>query len=348
MDYQRSPFVILWEITRACDLACRHCRADAQQRRHSDELRTDECTALLDHMRAEFGPVLVVFTGGDPLLRDDLEELVTHAKGLGLRPTLTPSATPLLTRARMDSLVAAGIQRFAVSVDGADAATQDGFRRVPGTFATTVAALEYMKDCGYPLQINSSIGVHNRHQLRDLAALAQWFSAALWSVFILVPTGRAQADDLLSAVEHERLYRELADIAAETSMDIKTTAGQPYYRVQAQRGRNARAGMRAAGPVNDGKGVVFISHRGEVQPSGFLPEICGNVRDTPLAEIYRSHPLFRALRNPDALGGKCGRCEYRSLCGGSRARAYGLTGDALAADPTCVYQPKGLALEVAD
>lgn len=339
IDYHRAPFLVLWEVTRACGLACRHCRADAQQRRSPGELDTAQGLALLDHIRAEFGEVLVVFTGGDPLLRADLTVLIRHAADLGLRPTITPSATPLLTPWRIDDLAAAGIRRFALSVDGADAPTHDAFRGVPGTFATTCAALAYLQERGLEIQINSSIGRHNRAQLSRLADLVGWYGATLWSAFLLVPTGRADSGSIGSAADHERIYRELADLAARRPFDIKTTAGQPYYRVQAQRGRDGRTGLRAVMPVNDGKGVVFIDHHGDVQPSGFLAERCGNVLETPLADIYRGHPLFRALRDPDRLGGKCGRCEYRTLCGGSRSRAHALTGDALAADPTCVYQP---------
>ena len=343
-NYQQRPFLILWEITRACDLACRHCRADAIQRRHSDELSTAEALAQLDAMARDFGPVLVVFTGGDPLLRDDLEILIAHVKKLGLRPALTPSATPLLSAQRLDRLIAAGVQRVALSLDGADAASQDGFRGVDGTFARTCTALAHCQQRGLELQINSAIGRHNIQQLDALADLVQWYGAVLWSVFVLVPTGRASADALLSAGEHEQLYRRLAVLSEQRPFAIKTTAGQPYYRVLAQRGQSRSQGLRAPKPVNDGKGVLFIDHCGNVQPSGFLPINCGNVRQQSVAEIYRSHPLFRDLRNPDALGGKCGKCEYRSLCGGSRSRAYGISGDPLAADPTCAYQPKGLEL----
>lgn len=339
IDYHHAPFLVLWEVTRACGLACRHCRADAQQRRSPGELDTPQALALLDHIRAEFGAVLVVFTGGDPLLRADLTILIRHAADIGLRPTITPSATPLLTPWRIDDLAAAGVRRFALSVDGADAATHDDLRGVPGTFATTCAALAHLQERGLEIQVNTSIGRHNRAQLAEIASLVGWYGAVLWSAFLLVPTGRADNGSIGSAVDHERVYRHLAELSERVPFDIKTTAGQPYYRVQAQRGRNARAGLRAVAPVNDGKGVVFIDHHGEVQPSGFLAASCGNVLQAPLADIYRRHPLFVALRDPDRLGGKCGRCEYRSLCGGSRSRAFALTGDALAADPTCAYQP---------
>ncbi len=339
IDYHHAPFLVLWEVTRACGLACHHCRADAQRQRSPGELDTAQSLALLDHIRTEFGEVLVVFTGGDPLLRTDLTTLIRHAADIGLRPTITPSATPLLTVWRIDELAAAGIRRFALSLDGADAATHDAFRGVPRTFATTCAALSHLQDRGLEIQINSSIGKHNRMQLSQIADLVEWYGTKLWSAFLLVPTGRADSSSIGSAADHEGVYRELADLSASRPFDIKTTAGQPYYRVQAQRGRNARAGLRAVEPVNDGKGVVFVDHHGDVQPSGFLAASCGNVLRTPLAEIYRTHPLFLALRDPDQLQGKCGRCEYRSLCGGSRSRAFALTGDALAADPTCVYQP---------
>ncbi len=348
-DLAHAPFLVIWEATRACDLVCAHCRAEAQPTVTPGELTTAEGLALIDHVRAEFGEVLFVFTGGDPLKRSDLPELVRHAAQVGLIPALTPSATPLLTSEAIARLHAAGLRRLAVSIDGADAATHDGFRGVPGTFDRSIKALQAARAMGLEIQINSSLGRHNRDQLRDLAALAGYLGVSLWSVFLLVPTGRADAGMLLTPAEHELLYRALAAIALDpaTAFDIKTTAGQPYYRVLDQerrrRGLEADAGnvpMRAAIGVNDGKGFVFIDHEGGICPSGFLPLVAGNVRTDRLADIYRHHDLFVSLRDPAALGGKCGICEFSRRCGGSRSRTWALTGDHLAADPTCVYQPR--------
>lgn len=353
IDYKQSPFIVIWEVTRACDLACQHCRAEAQPACDPSELTPAEGLALLDHIKAEFHDPVVVFTGGDPLKRADLTELIRYGVGIGLRIALTPSATPLLTEAAIDRLLAAGLTRMAVSIDGADAETHDRFRGVPGTFARSITALQYARSLGMETQINSSIWTGNRHQLASLGELADHVDVSLWSVFMLVPTGRADLQYVLSADDHESVYIELAQLAARERrpMAIKTTAGQPFYRVLAQhglkrtgmkpgRGGPAGAGMRSVTPVNDGNGFVFISHTGEVCPSGFLPLVCGNVRRTPLADIYRNHPQFIALRDPDQLGGKCGRCEFRTMCGGSRSRSYGMTGDPLAADPTCAYIPR--------
>jgi radical SAM protein len=336
IDYHHAPFIVIWEVTRACDLACSHCRAEAQPLVDPDELTHAEGIALLDHIKLEFGDPVLVFTGGDPLKRADLRELIRYGTDIGLRIALTPSATPLLTRAAIRDLRAAGLVRMAVSVDGADAESHDRFRGVKGTFERSMDALRYARELGMETQINTSIWRGNRHQLTALAELAEGLGVSLWSVFLLVPTGRADAALLMSADEHEEVYQALVDLAGREKrpMAIKTTAGQPFYRALAQRGMRRTgskpgsgapigAGMRSQQPVNDGNGFVFISHTGQVCPSGFLPLVCGNIREKPLATIYREHPQFIALRDPDRLGGKCGVCEFRRMCGGSRSRSYG-------------------------
>jgi len=339
MTYNDAPFLVLWELTRACQLACTHCRACAIPDRDKEELDTEEGKRFLASIRDDLGATLVVLTGGDPLERADLEQLAAYGGSLGHRMTLTPSATPRLTPERLDSLVRAGIRRFALSLDGARAETHDGFRGVAGTFERTMAAIRHLSERGLEIQINSCVGPHNRAELDALYNCVAQLSPALWSVFVLVPTGRAAGTLTDTAAEHERVYRWLSDRADESPFPIKTTAGQPYYRVRMQKARPARRGLRAPSPVNDGKGVVFVSHRGEVQPSGFLPIVCGNVREQSLAQIYREHPLFRQLRDPELLQGKCGVCEFRSECGGSRSRAWALSRDPLAEDPTCPYIP---------
>jgi len=350
-DFGRAPFIVICEATRACALACAHCRASAIPDRDSAELGDDEVRALMDHVREEFGPVLFVVTGGDPLERPGLADLVRHGDRIGLRMAITPSATPLLTGDALAELKDAGIRRVALSLDGADAATHDAFRGFAGTFDRTVAALEAARRLGLETQINSSIGRHNRRQIRSIADLGAFLDISLWSVFILVPTGRADAAMLMSAADHERCYRHLAALRDEVPFDVKTTAGQPYYRVLAQKAAQEgrapdRGGLRAPRGVNDGNGFAFVDHLGTVQASGVLAVDCGNVRERSLASIYRDHELFRGLRDPDGFAGKCGVCEYRRICGGSRSRAWGLTGDPLASDPTCVYQPKREAVRI--
>jgi radical SAM protein len=350
--FDQTPFVVVWESTRACDLVCRHCRADSQPDAHPRQLVTAEVKALFEHVRTEFGPVLLVVTGGDPLKRNDLFELLRFGADLGLRMAVTPSATPLLTREAVQRFKESGVQRMAVSLDGADADTHDGFRGFPGTFARTMAALEEGQRIAMETQINTSISRHNANQLDTIAAIGKRLGIVLWSVFILVPTGRATTAMIIDPHEHERVYRHLARIALDpaTPFDIKTTAGQPYYRARMQeiRARGLDLGavqraqigrLRAPGGVNDGNGFVFIGHTGEICPSGFLPIVCGNIREQRLADVYRTNPVFRRLRRPTTFTGKCARCDFNHLCGGSRSRTYALTGDAFGSDPTCVYVP---------
>ncbi len=354
VDFNQAPFIVIWEITRACDLACHHCRAEAVPAADPQELSTDEGLRLLSRVREEFGPVLFVLTGGDPLKRRDLHPLIRHGTAIGLRMTITPSVTPLLTPQALGELHASGIRRVAMSLDGVDAPTHDRFRGVEGTFRRTLEALACARNLGMEIQINSTVSRHNLDQVEQLANLVGWLGATLWSVFILVPTGRAVGDDqavVPTAVEHERLYRRLADIALNpaTTFDVKTTAGQPYYRVlsqeRARRGAElATRSLRAPRGVNDGNGFLFVSHTGDICPSGFLPLVAGNVRTHDLANVYRHHDLFTRLRKPETFSGKCGYCEYHDRCGGSRSRTYGLTGDPFASDPTCVYQPKVTAV----
>jgi AdoMet-dependent heme synthase len=350
--YDRSPFIVIWEVTRACDLACRHCRAEAQPEPMADELTTTEGMTLLRQLKEGFGRVLVVLTGGDPLKRPDLCELAAYGSSLGLRMAVTPSATPLLTKEALARIVASGVKRLALSLDGADATTHDTFRGVRGTFERTIHALEAAKALGMEIQINTTVGCHNDHQLEQLARICGWLEVSLWSVFQMVPTGRASREMVLTAARHERIYRWLAALALDpgTTFDVKTTAGQPFQRVLTQErirrdksGVASRAGALGRAPiaVNDGKGFMFVSRCGEIFPSGFLPLHAGNVRTDDIAAIYRSHPLFVGLRRPASFSGKCARCDYRESCGGSRSRAYALTGDAFASDPTCVYQPRG-------
>ncbi|MGE5569741.1 MAG: TIGR04053 family radical SAM/SPASM domain-containing protein [Rhodospirillales bacterium] len=347
-DFSQAPFLVIWEVTQACDLACLHCRASAEPCRHPLELSTEEGFQLLDEIR-EFGEPLVVFTGGDPLKRPDLFELLKYSVDLGLRTTVTPSATPLLTAEAIERFRECGVSRMAVSVDGPDAATHDGFRRVAGSFNRTLFALEHARRIGLETQVNTTVTRMNKESLSRVAELVAAVGARLWSVFFLVATGRALRSDDLDADAYEEVFAYLYELSKTAPFDIKTTEAQHYRRYVAQ--QRKREGGAAGSPkapggsiqrqagINDGKGFVFISHTGEIFPSGFLPVSAGNVRQDSLGEVYRTSPLFVALRNPDRLRGKCNICEYRNLCGGSRSRAYALTGDWLAEDPKCAYHP---------
>ena len=343
--FDEAPFLVLWELTRACQLACKHCRAEALDRRDPMELSLAEGLSVLKEIK-DMGTSLVVLTGGDPLRHPHAFDLIEAGSRLGLRMTMTPSGTPLLTPAAVRRMKEAGLSRMAVSLDGPDAAGHDAFRGVPGSFGWTWDAIEAAHEVDLEVQINSSLcrqTVGGFEALSDLVGLAR---AVLWSVFFVVPVGRAGFADELTADEFESLFLKLADLGEKAPFDIKTTAA-PHYRrhlLQRSRGRphSAAAGdsWRAARGVNDGNGLAFISHTGDVYPSGFLPLAAGNVRSEGLAWTYRESPLFRELRNPDALEGKCGTCLYRKACGGSRARAYAFTGNPMAEEPCCVYRPE--------
>jgi AdoMet-dependent heme synthase len=348
--FARAPFIVIWEATRACALACVHCRAEAVPHRDPGELTTDEGRALIDRVAA-FGPPrpLLVLTGGDPLRRPDIVDLVAHGTARGLSVSLTPSGTGAVTTPRLQALQAAGLARLAVSLDGASAEAHDAFRRVRGSYDHTARIIERARALGLPLQINTTVC---RQTVGDLPALARQMETVgvvLWALFFLIPVGRAQAEQALPAEEIESVLEWAASLAARVPFGIKTTEAPHYHRVLA--GRAATPGPdrpgaappdrlgRAGRAVTDGNGFLFVDHVGTICPSGFLALGRGNVRGDDLVVLYREDPLFRALRDPGQLGGRCGRCEYRESCGGSRARAWAVNGDPLAEDPGCAYQP---------
>lgn len=346
MNFNEAPLLVIWEVTQACDLACVHCRASALPGRNPAELSTEEGYRLLDEIR-RFGNPLMVFTGGDPLKRPDIYDLLRHSVSAGLRTNVTPSATPLLTREAIDSFQSCGVARMAISLDGPDAAIHDSFRGVPGVFGRAMLALEHAQRIGLETQLQTTVTKRNITTLGRIAELAADFGVKMWSLFFLIVTGRAQAEDDLSGDDYEKVFAFLYEISKIAPFQVKTTEAMHYRRYIAQRlksetGPEAEAAKavvyRTAG-VSDGKGFVFISHTGEIFPSGFLPISAGNVRRDSLCEVYRNSSLFRVLRDTDAREGKCGFCEYQKICGGSRARAYALTGNYLAEDPRCVYQP---------
>lgn len=346
MKHAEHPFITIWETTQACDLVCRHCRACARPQRDPDELTTEEGCALLRQLR-EAGVPLVVLTGGDPAKRADLLDLVRYGVSQGLHLGLTPSATPLVTDGLVDQLSNAGLHRLAISVDGPTAEIHDSFRGVEGSFSNALRILNAAKERGLRSQVNTTVHAGTIGRLQEIAALVEELGSVLWSVFYIVPTGRAEARMLPSAEAVEATLHELARIAATSRFAVKTTAAPHYRRVLAQRKADGNAAVqhgtfgKQGERVNDGRGFLFVSHRGEIFPSGFLPIPCGNVRTENPIDVYRAHPLFQKLRDAAALTGKCGACEYRQLCGGSRARAYALTGDPLGSDPLCAYIPPG-------
>jgi len=363
-DFNKDPFIVIWELTRACQLKCLHCRAEAQYKRDPRELSFEEGKKLIDQIYEMNNPMLV-FTGGDPLMREDVFDIAEYAIKKGVRVSMTPSATPNVTKQAIEKAKEVGLSRWAFSLDGPTAKIHDHFRGTEGSFDLTIERIKYLHELEIPVQINTVISRYNIDHLDEMAKVVEDLQCVLWSVFFLVPTGRGQETDMISPVEHERVFSWLYDLSKKVSFDIKTTAGQHYRRVVIQHKlREAKEhkdeieyldaltqqgltgsidGLgRAPKGVNDGNGFVFISHIGDVYPSGLLPVKAGNVREQGLAEIYRESPLFKDLRNPDKYKGKCGVCEFRHVCGGSRSRAFAITGDYLESEPFCVYIPKAL------
>ncbi|APE96230.1 TIGR04053 family radical SAM/SPASM domain-containing protein [Halodesulfurarchaeum formicicum] len=345
VDTNERPFVLIWEVTQACDLECEHCRADAQPERHPQELSTAAGKALLREAARFDENQLVVLSGGDPLARPDIPELIEYGTDLGLRMTLTPSGTSSLDPAVIDDLDAAGLKRLAVSLDGSSPANHDTFRGEPGTFEQTVTAAEYAGEQGIPLQVNTTVSQSTVDDLPAIADLVEDLGAVLWSVFFLVPIGRGRLLEPVSPERAESVMEWLLDQAAERSFGVKTTEAPHYRRVAIEAERSAAGtpgpddAIGRRGGVRAGDGFAFVSHTGAVYPSGFLPLAAGSVRESSLVDIYRNSELFQALRDEDRFRGKCGACSYRTVCGGSRSRAYADTGDPFESDPLCPYVP---------
>ncbi|MEU2287751.1 TIGR04053 family radical SAM/SPASM domain-containing protein [Streptomyces sp. NPDC013178] len=369
-DAGQRPFIVIWESTRACPLACLHCRAEAVPDRDPRELDTAAAKDLLRQVAAFGQPApLLVITGGDPFQRSDLTELIAYGQEVGVRVAVSPSGTPTLTEQRLRELHAVGAVGLSLSLDGSTAELHDGFRGVPGVFRWTLDAWDAARTLGMKVQINTTVARHNLHDLPDILRLVAEHGAMLWSAFFLVPTGRGRGLGALTPGEVEDVLNFVYDVGL--TVPAKTTEAHHFRRVALQRQiltsagddhvaalglgplyrelreRTAELGLDAGEcrvrrpplDVNAGRGFVFISHTGTVHPSGFLPLGAGSVRERPLTEIYRTSELFTGLRDADRLGGRCGACEFRRVCGGSRSRAYGVTGDPYAEEPWCGYQP---------
>ena len=351
-DFNDSPMIIFYEMTRACDLVCLHCRACAQKEFHPDELSTEMSKQLFDQL-AEFPiPPMLVLTGGDPFKRSDIYELIAYGVSKGLEVSITPSATPLVTKEAICRLKEAGISRIAISIDGATAASHDKMRGVDGSFDSAFRILKDARAYDIPLQINTTVLPHNMHEIDAMADLLAENEIVLWSVFFLVPVGRALEEQRLSAEEYEAVFERLWFHHQDKPFAVKTTEA-PHYRryVLQQRKQSASSsnrsqskspqiGQRAPLGVNDGKGVMFVGHCGEVYPSGFLPIECGRFPEDHVVDVYQKSQVFKDLRDTDLLDGKCGLCEYRQICGGSRARSFALSGNIQEAEPDCIYEPQ--------
>ena len=348
--FDKRPILIYWETTLACDLACQHCRAEAQHEPHPYQLSTDEGIALLDELKT-FGdpPPHLVMTGGDVMHRDDLFQLVEAAIDRGFPLSIAPSATNRLTREKLQRLKDLGVHGFSLSIDGSDAEWHDNFRGVPGTFEQTVWAAREIRGMGFPLQVNTLVTADTLPDLPNIYDLMLDLDVSRWSLFFLVQVGRGKVLKPITGAQAEKLFHWVYDTSKNSPFAIKTTEAMNFRRVAYQRMRieglsTEEIKQTSVGHgfgIRDGNGIMFISHTGDVYPTGFLPLSAGNVRQTSPVEIYRDSKLFIDLRNPDGFATDCGECEYRYICGGSRARAFAATGDPLAADPLCPYQPRG-------
>jgi radical SAM protein len=373
-DFGRAPLMFYYEVTQACDLVCKHCRASAQETASPGQLSTEQSKALIDQVTTFPRPPMLVMTGGDPLKRADLFELIRHAASAGLHVALTPSATPLATPEAFSRAKEAGVQALGISCDGADAATHDAFRGWEGSFARTLRMLDDARELGLPVQVNTSITRRNFHQIDAIAEMLAPKGIAMWSVFFLVPVGRGIEEQRIAPEEYEIAFEKLWNHSRTKPYAVKTTEAPHYRRWVLQHGGDPLEGPRSgdsagtarpphphsteclgggsasAGPgsprlhraplgVGDGKGVMFVSNEGEIFPAGFLPLSCGRFPEQSVVDVYQKHPTFLMLRDPDRFHGICGACEYRNVCGGSRARAYAVTGDPLGAEPDCVYVP---------
>lgn len=364
LDYDKTPFLVIWEVTQACDLACLHCRAQAQPLALPGELTHDQGLDVIDQV-AELGTPILVLSGGDPLKRKDLLPLLRYGKKKGLRMGTIPAATPLLTREVVVALKETGLDQMALSLDAPSAAAHDQFRQVPGAYAKTMEAIQWAHEVKLPLQINTVIGRHNFGQLDEMIEKIKSFGVVFWEVFFLVPVGRGHEVNDISAQQYEEVFEKLYQVTKSERFIVKITEAPHFRRYYIQqklkeegqtladitKGRIVLPARlrRLMGPggtigqapqgVNSGKGFVFVSYDGKVYPSGFLPIPAGTVRDKGLIRAYRETPLFKELRHTSLLKGRCGLCEYRDVCGGSRSRAFAETGDYLAEDSRCAYVP---------
>ncbi|MEX2583978.1 MAG: radical SAM protein [Gemmatimonadota bacterium] len=346
----RPPLVVAWELTRACPLACRHCRAVAQHDRHPAELTLEEGRALMTDLAQAFPGAVLILTGGEPLSRPDTLELAAIGSELGLQMALSVDVGWLLTPRLCREVREAGVRRVSFSVHFPDAARSDRFAATPGFHAAALDGLANLRDARVPFQLHTTVMRSNAHLLPEMHGLVGGLGAAGWELFFLVPTGRGRllADEELPAAEQEQVLRWLYRLQRHSPFPVKQICAPHFRRVEAQsaRTRHERRPARVTTRLTTmsrgclaGNGFAFVSHVGDVCGCGFLPLSVGNVRERRFSELYLEAPLFEAFRDPSRLGGDCGACEYRALCGGCRARAYAATGDPLAEEPDCAYEP---------
>ena len=346
-----SPLMrlVAWEVTRSCNLACRHCRAEAHCEPYPGECDTKAAKAFIDTL-PDVGSPILIFTGGEPLLRKDIFELAAYARDKGVRSVMAPNGT-LVTPENARRMVDSGIQRCSISLDGANAAYHDAFRGVPGAFDAAMRGIAYLREAGVPFQINTTVTKDNLAHFKNIFALAEDLGSVAWHIFLLVPMGRASdlRDQVITAEEYEETLNWFYGFRKTTSMHLKATCAPHYYRIMRQRAKEDALAVTADNFGMDamtrgclgGIGFCFVSHVGQVQPCGYLELDCGNIFRTPLPEIWRTAKPFLQFRDKAAYAGKCGVCEYHRVCGGCRARAYSLSGDYMAEEPLCTYTPAG-------
>jgi len=340
--------MVAWEITRQCNLSCIHCRASAQKGPYPGELETAECLRLLDDI-ASFSKPVIILTGGEPLLRKDIFEVAHHGSEKGLRLVMAVNGTLVdekMARKMQDS----GIQRMSVSIDGATAESHDRFRQVPGAFEGALRGIRLAKKVGLEFQINTTITRQNSHELPAILELAIDLGAAAHHLFLLVPTGRGRElkDQQVAAQEYEEILTWFYDQKERSPLHLKATCAPQFYRILRQKARKEGKNVTYQNFGLDattrgclgGVSFCFISHLGQVQPCGYLELDCGNIRENTLEQIWTKSHIFRDLRDFNGYKGRCGRCEYRKVCGGCRARAYEMSGDYLGEEPFCAYEPR--------
>lgn len=348
-NYSLTPMNVYWEMTQACALACRHCRAEAMPQPHPLQLTHAESVSFL-YQLAAFGEPMpqLILTGGDPLARPDLFDLIDEGRSLGINMSITPAATPKLTREALVRLVEHGVEGLGLSLDGSTAELHNSIRGIDGCYDLTLKAARWAGELGMPLQVNTLVTAETAVDLPATYELLKTLPVTRWSLFFLISVGRGRVLGPVSPEDGEQLMRWVYDISRTAPFAVATTEAPSYRRVALTQMRAEgmtteqiqRTSMYRGIGIRDGNGIVFVSNTGDICPAGFLPLSAGNVRTDHIVDVYRSAPLFQDLHAPERFHGKCGHCEYRAICGGSRARAYGATGDPLASDPFCPYEPE--------
>ena len=341
-----KPRLVAWELTGACNLRCEHCRGSSTEIPDPDELTTDEAFHLIDEI-ADFASPILILSGGEPLMRDDVYEIARYGVDKGLRVVLATNGTPV-TRDVAERLKGAGISRISVSIDGADSGTHDAFRGMPGAFDGAMRGISEILKAGISLQINTTISKKNIGEIPKILDLSTELGADALHIFLLVPTGRGREEDEIPPAEYERILNWFYDQRDKVELQLKATCAPHYFRIMRERAKEEGTtisvethGFEAMTKgCLGGTGFCFISRTGGVYPCGYLPVLAGDIRETSFREIWDNAKVFLDLRDAGKLKGKCGICEYRRVCGGCRARAYAATGDYLAEEPYCVYQPR--------